>query len=116
MLRTHGRSSLLGYQSELCCILEALASLVSDSDNYANLADSCKQIDKIDMRKYNVIGSAKLVGIDRGGVHWITYYTPNSHEAPVLLQMVQQYKEDHHSHQCVYWRYECAQLGMDTLK
>ena len=58
--------------------------------------------DKINLTKYNTPDRAELVGIEWGDVHWILYYTPNAHEAPLLLEAVQQYKEDHPQARVVY--------------
>ena len=63
-----------------------------------------KQIlaDTLDLSKYNTPGLAEMIGIEWGGVHWILYYTPNSNAALVLLQAIQQYKEDHPTARMVF--------------
>ena len=68
--------------------------------NGGGLLIGCKKqvlADTLNLHKYNTVGSrrAELIGIDWGGVHWILYYTPNSHEAVWLIDVLQQYKEDH---------------------
>ena len=51
--------------------------------------------DPLNLKAYNTPGIAELVGIDWGGKHWILYYTPHSKHASRLLEVIQQYKEDH---------------------
>ena len=48
-----------------------------------------------DLKMYNIKGGTEVAGIEWGGVHWILYYTPNTYQASLLIDMLQKYKEDH---------------------
>ena len=51
--------------------------------------------DKLNLVKYDTVGRAEMVCVEWEGVHWVLYYTPNAHEALLMIQVIQQYKEDH---------------------
>ena len=68
------------------------------SKHGGGLVIGCKKqvlADPLKLDNYNESGVAELIGIDWGGKHWILYYTPHSKHASRLLQVLQQYKEDH---------------------
>ena len=59
-------------------------------------------VDTLNLRTYNTIGIAELVGIIWEGVHWILFYTPNSHTAVKMIRTIQQSKEDRPGIKCVF--------------
>ena len=58
--------------------------------------------DTLPLQKYNTRGVVEMQGIEWDGKHWILYYTPNSHAAQQLIQVIQQYKEDHSGVDCIF--------------
>ena len=51
--------------------------------------------EKLVLAKYNTVSRAELIGVEWEGVHWVLYYTSNAHDALLVLQVIQRYKEDY---------------------